>query len=153
MITGFQSIQLLCPSAIVLLLLTGRIRPWMIVALSVVVGITDALSMPSFQSIVPSLVSHDEIERGLTLNSTQFNLSRLLGPTLAGVLMSSAGAIACFVISAVSYVPFIGVALGARLTGLAISIFGVRHALLLDVVSLALPISSRSRSTAGSVSS
>jgi predicted MFS family arabinose efflux permease len=107
----FQSIQMLCPTAIVVLLLTGAVRPWMIIALSVVVGVTDALSMPSFQSIVPSIVEHDEIGRGLALNSTQFNLSRILGPAIAGVLMSSVGAIACFVVSALSYVPFVGVAL------------------------------------------
>jgi predicted MFS family arabinose efflux permease len=107
----FQSIQMLCPTAIVVLLVIGRIHPWMIIALSVVVGVTDALSMPSFQSIVPSIVKRDEIDRGLALNSTQFNLSRILGPSIAGVLMSSAGAMACFVISAASYVPFVGVAL------------------------------------------
>jgi MFS family permease len=107
----FQSIQMLCPIAIVALLVTGAIRPWMIIVLSVVVGVTDGLSMPSFQSIVPSIVSHEEIGSGLALNSTQFNLSRILGPSIAGVLMSGAGALVCFVVSAVSYVPFIGVAL------------------------------------------
>jgi len=76
-----------------------------------VVGITDALSMPSYQSIVPSIVSREEIDRGIALNSTQFNLSRILGPSIAGVLMSGAGVMACFVASAASYVPFIGVAL------------------------------------------
>jgi len=76
-----------------------------------VVGITDALSMPSFQSIVPSIVTREQIGRGLALNSTQFNLSRILGPAIAGVLMASFGAISCFVVNVVSYVPFIGVAL------------------------------------------
>src|SRR5882672_9871515 len=52
----FQSIQMLCPIAIVVLLITGRVQPWIIIVLSIVVGITDALSMPSFQSIVPSIV-------------------------------------------------------------------------------------------------
>jgi predicted MFS family arabinose efflux permease len=107
----FQSIQMLCPTAIVVLLVTGLVQPWMIIALSVVVGVTDALSMPSFQSIVPSIVPREQIGAGLALNSTQFNLSRILGPAIAGVLMSSVGAMACFAISAVSYVPFIGVAL------------------------------------------
>ena len=107
----FQSIQMLCPTAIVILLIMGAVKPWMIIALSVVVGVTDALSMPSFQSIVPSIVERDQIAAGLALNSTQFNLSRILGPSLAGVLMSSIGAMACFVVSALSYVPFIGVAL------------------------------------------
>jgi MFS family permease len=107
----FQGIQMLCPAAIVVLLACGQIRPWMIIALSAVVGITDAMSMPSFQSIVPSIVARDQIGRGLALNSTQFNLSRILGPALAGILMSGAGALSCFVVSAASYVPFIGVAL------------------------------------------
>jgi predicted MFS family arabinose efflux permease len=110
-IAVFQSIQMLCPTAIVALLVAGWIHPWMIIALSVVVGVTDALSMPSFQSIVPSIVERRQIGRGLALNSTQFNLSRILGPTIAGLLISSVGAVACFVVSAVSYVPFIGVAL------------------------------------------
>ena len=59
----FQGIQMLCPVAIVALLASGQIRPWMIIVLSVVVGITDALSMPSFQSIVPSIVARDQIAR------------------------------------------------------------------------------------------
>ena len=83
----------------------------MIIALSLVVGITDALSMPSFQSIVPSIVGREQIAPGLALNSTQFNLSRILGPALAGVLMASVGAVGCFVVNAASYVPFIVVAL------------------------------------------
>jgi predicted MFS family arabinose efflux permease len=93
------------------LLVAGLVQPWMIIALSVVVGVTDALSMPSFQSIVPSIVTHEQIGQGLALNSTQFNLSRILGPAIAGVLMSGVGVIACFVVSAASYVPFVGVAL------------------------------------------
>ncbi|HZK75105.1 MAG TPA: MFS transporter [Clostridia bacterium] len=110
-ITVFQSIQMLCPTVIVALLVAHVIRPWMIVTLSVVVGITDALSMPSFQSIVPSIVTREQIGSGLALNSTQFNLSRILGPAIAGALMASIGVMACFVVSAASYVPFIGVAL------------------------------------------
>jgi predicted MFS family arabinose efflux permease len=107
----FQSLQMLCPVVIVALLIAGRVHAWEIVCLSVIVGITDALSMPSFQSIVPSIVRREEIGTGLALNATQFNLSRILGPSVAGVLMSSVGVMACFVVSAISYVPFIGVAL------------------------------------------
>ena len=112
-IAGFQSVQMLCPLAIVALLIAGTIQPWMIVLLSLVVGITDALSMPSFASIVPSIVERSQIGTGIALNATQFNLSRIAGPALAGVLMAGVGAIGCFVASAISYVPFIGVALWA----------------------------------------
>lgn len=110
-ITVFQSIQMLCPTLLMVLLLTGTVQPWVVIALSLVVGITDALSMPSFQSIVPSIVEHEQIAAGLALNSTQFNLSRILGPALAGVLMASVGAIGCFAASAASYLPFILIAL------------------------------------------
>ena len=110
-IARLQSIQMLCPILIVVLMATGQIRAWMIIALSVVVGVTDALSMPSFQSIVPSIVEHDQIGLGLALSSTQFNLSRVIGPSVAGVLMSSVGAQACFAVSALSYVPLIAAAL------------------------------------------
>lgn len=89
-IAFFQSIQMLCPIAIVGLLLAGRIRPWMVIVLSVVVGVTDALSMPSFQSIVPSIVRREEIASGLALNSTQFNLSRILASFGAGGLLGAA---------------------------------------------------------------
>ena len=109
-IASFQSIQMLCPTAIVVLLLVGNVKPWIVIALSLVVGVTDALSMPSFQSIVPTIVARDRIGQGLALNSTQFNLSRILGPALAGVLMTSVGPVGCFALSAASFVPFIGVA-------------------------------------------
>ncbi len=110
-IAFFQSIQMLCPIGLVALLLTGTVEPWMVIALSLIVGVTDALSMPSFQSIVPSIVRHEQIAPALALSSTQFNLSRILGPALAGVVMASIGAVGCFVLNAASYIPFIGVAI------------------------------------------
>jgi MFS family permease len=110
-ITAFQSVQMLCPTLVVVLLLAAEVRPWAIIVLSLIVGITDALSMPSFSSIVPSMVARDQISAGLALNSTQFNISRIAGPALAGVLMASVGVIGCFIVSAASYIPFIGVAL------------------------------------------
>jgi MFS family permease len=110
-IATYQSIQMLCPMILVALLLAGVVQPWMVVVLSLVVGITDALSMPSFQTIVPSIVAREQIAAALALNATQFNLSRILGPALAGLLMASLGAVACFSINAASYVPFILVAL------------------------------------------
>ncbi len=109
-IVKFQSIQLLCPLLIVLLLLLAQVKPWLVIILSLVIGITDALSMPSFQSIVPTMVGRAQLGAGLALNATQFNLSRILGPAIAGLLLVSMGLISCFVLSAVSYLPFIAVA-------------------------------------------
>jgi MFS family permease len=118
-IVTFQSIQMFCPIVVVALLLLGAVEPWIIIALSLIVGITDALSMPSFQSIVPTIVAQKQIGSALALNSTQFNLSRIFGPTLAGVLMASIGAVGCFAANAVSYLPFILVAVWILPSGAA----------------------------------
>ncbi len=109
-IAGFQALQMLCPLALVVLVMFGWISAWMVIVLALVVGVTDALSMPSYQSIVPSLVTHDQIPAGLALSSIQFNLSRILGPALAGALLATVGLIGCFAVNAASYIPFIAVA-------------------------------------------
>lgn len=127
----FQSVQMLCPLLLVVLLLTGSVRPWIVIMTSLVVGVTDALSMPSFQSIVPSIVEPERLGAALALNSTQFNLSRILGPALAGVLMTAVGIVGCYAANTASYLPFILVALwilprgSAR--GSAVSTLDLRH--------------------------
>jgi len=102
----FQGIQLLCVVILVTLLILGWLKVWMIVLISFLVGTTDALSMPSFQSIIPSLVSSKDIPRAVALNSTQFNLSRILGPAIAGIAIARFGAVTCFGANAISYIPF-----------------------------------------------
>jgi MFS family permease len=129
-IATYQSVQMLCPVLLVVLLLTATLKPWEVIALSLVVGITDALSMPSFQTIVPGIVEHDQIPTGLALNATQFNLSRILGPALAGVLMATLGPVACFAANALSYLPFIVIALWIlprRQSGVAVAAFDRQH--------------------------
>jgi len=79
----------------------------MIIALSLIVGITDALSMPAFQSIVPSIVNPNQIGTAIALNSTQFNLSRVLGPAIAGLVMARFGPAWCFRANALSYIPLL----------------------------------------------
>jgi MFS family permease len=114
-ILKYQSVQMLCPVLIVLLLYFHATQPWMVICLSLVVGITDGLSMPSFQSIVPSIVEKRQIANGIALNSTQFNLSRIVGPAVAGVLMGSLGFWnQCLVLSAFHSGRTMGLATQAR---------------------------------------
>lgn len=101
----FQGIQMLCPLLIVILFGVGRLRVWMIIGLSLIVGITDALSMPAFSSIIPLIVSRAHLKSALLLNSVQFNLSRVLGPAIAGLLILKYGYLWCFGANAASYIP------------------------------------------------
>lgn len=103
----FQVIQFFFVAALVVLLVKGWLHVWMIIVISFIVGLTDALSNPSFQTIVPSLVDHKDISRAVSLNSTQFNLSRILGPVIAGVVIARYGGVACFSANAISYFPFL----------------------------------------------
>ena len=103
----FQAVQAACPISIVLLLATGRIQVWMVVALSFVVGVTDALSGPSINALVPASVPEDDVASAVALNSAQLNLSRVLGPFFAGVVMATLGPIACFALNASSYAPYL----------------------------------------------
>ena len=90
----FQSVQMMCPILIVLLLLFGAVQPWMIIALSMVVGVTDGLSMPSFQSIVPTIV-----EVGLVAAI----LGHQFGPVSAGVTFATVGAYTAFTFGITSW--------------------------------------------------
>jgi len=101
----FQGIQMLCPALIVLLVAGGFIKVWMIIAISAVVGITDALSAPAFSSLIPSIVPSDDLGAALALNSIQFNLSRVLGPAVAGLVMLRYGFLWCFGANVASYIP------------------------------------------------
>ncbi len=102
----FQGIQMLCPVVIAALVAAGSIRVWMIIALSLIVGITDALSTPAFSSLIPSIVKGEDLRPALALNSIQFNLSRVMGPAIAGLVMIRYGFLWCFGANAVSYIPF-----------------------------------------------
>jgi MFS family permease len=102
----FQGMQLLCVIVLVALLVKGWLKVWMIIFISFLVGLTDALSMPSFQTIIPALVPKKDIPRAVALNSAQFNLSRILGPALAGVIMVKFGAVICYGANMISFVPF-----------------------------------------------
>lgn len=102
----FQGIQMLCPVVIVALVAGGWIKIWMIIVLSLIVGITDALSSPAFSSLIPSIVSTDDLKPALALNSMQFNLSRVMGPAIAGLVMMKYGFLWCFGANAASYIPF-----------------------------------------------
>lgn len=102
----FQGIQMLCPLVIIALVVAGWINVWMIIFLSLIVGITDALSTPAFSSLVPSIVSGKDLKPALALNSIQFNLSRVMGPAIAGLVMVKYGFVSCFGANAASYVPF-----------------------------------------------
>src|SRR5215471_18818259 len=64
------------------------IRPYEIVLLALLTGFAMALNTPSYQAMVPQLVPRKDLTNSIALNSAQFNMSRVLGPTLGGLTMA-----------------------------------------------------------------
>jgi MFS family permease len=81
--------------------------PLLILFLTALTGIFSGLMVPSWQAFVPSLVPRADLPSAITLNSTQFNASRAIGPALAGLLLATVGAGMAFLLNGVSFLAVI----------------------------------------------
>ena len=81
----------------------GLASPWVVIAIAFAEGAAWASVTPSWQALVPALVPREELPAAIALNSAQFNTARLLGPMIAGALLSAATAAIVFDINVVSF--------------------------------------------------
>ena len=88
--------------SLALLAALGLIQPWSLLAFSFAVGVGTALMMPAWSAIVPELVSAEELSSAVALNSIGINISRAIGPAIAGVLIASVGPWLVFALDALS---------------------------------------------------
>src|SRR6185437_9995954 len=88
-----------------LLTLFNLVDIWHIIVLSLFLGVINAFEVPIRQSFVVEMVERDKesLSNAIALNSTVFNLSRLIGPSIAGILISAVGEGWCFMANAFSY--------------------------------------------------
>jgi MFS family permease len=88
-----------------ILALTGAIQVWHIVVLSIALGCINAFDVPSRQSFVVEMVENKEdLGNAIALNSMMFNGARIIGPSIAGLILATAGEGICFLINAISFV-------------------------------------------------
>jgi MFS family permease len=80
---------------------------WMVLSLSFVTGCCWALSGPSYQAIMVDLVERENLANAIALNSSQFQLARVAGPTLAALTMKVFGMAGCFLANGLSYVAIV----------------------------------------------
>ena len=101
-----QSLALVQALILSLLVFTNLVEVWYLIALSIMLGIINALDMPIRQSFVVEMIENQKQDLGnaIALNSTMVNTARLAGPSIAGILVASVGEGWCFLINAVSYV-------------------------------------------------
>jgi MFS family permease len=100
-----QILSLFLALILAIITLAGVIEIWHIVILSVALGCINAFDMPSRHSFVYDMVEKKEdIGNAIALNSLMFNGARLIGPSIAGLLLATTSEGICFLINAVSYV-------------------------------------------------
>ena len=78
-----------------------------ILAISLLTGVASALNYPAYQALIPDLIPRDDLMNGIALNSAQFNMSRAIGPTVAGLALGALGAAACFYLNSISFLALI----------------------------------------------
>lgn len=85
------------------LVLTNTVTLWMVYVLASLLGIVNAVDNPTRQSFAFEMVGADNVRNAVTLNSTEVNLARIIGPAIAGIIIATIGIAFCFFLNAVSY--------------------------------------------------
>jgi MFS family permease len=98
-----QTGMLLEATALTVLTLTGHVTLGWIIALTMVHGTLSAFEIPVRQTFLMDLAGRDDLMSAIAFNSTAFNLSRVVGPAIAGVVTAMAGPGLVFATNAVSY--------------------------------------------------
>lgn len=112
-----QALAMLQSLALAVLALTGIIQVWHIIVLALFQGLINAVDAPTRQAFIPELVTdRTALANAIALNSSVFNGARLIGPSIAGLLVATIGAGYCFLIDGLSYIAVIGALLAMRFT-------------------------------------
>src|SRR6202042_16646 len=119
---GAQLWTILAAIALATLTLAHAMTAFWLLALTFMIGIGAAMAAPAWSAIVPELVPREDLVQAIALNGIGFNLTRAIGPALAGMLILLGGSSLAFSLYAASIVAVIGALLtwqrGRRFTGL-----------------------------------
>lgn len=103
-----QALMMLQALVLAFLVLSNVITIWEIVVLSVILGVINVLDMPVRQAFVLEMIEDKkDLGNAIALNSSMVNGARLIGPSIAGLLIASVGEGICFLINGISYVAVI----------------------------------------------
>lgn len=98
-----QIIYMCIALLLAILTLTGNVQLWHVYATGFAFGVTGAIDMPSRQAFVSELVPKYALKNAIAINAATFNMGRILGPAIAGVILATFGVAACFFLNAAGY--------------------------------------------------
>jgi len=102
-----QYIQMTCAFILTALFATHTVRVWHILSLSFFVGVGQSFGGPAYSALLPTLVGPEDLANAISMNSIQFNLARIIGPTLGGLAYTLFGATWCFALNGISFIAVI----------------------------------------------
>ena len=117
MLVVTQTVSGLVALTLALLIWTQVIHFSMILVASFITGCCFSLAGPSYQAITIDLAGRRDLSNAIALNSAQFQLSRVLGPTFAGLAFQLFGVAGCFFVNSLSYIAIVGSLLMVRIDG------------------------------------
>lgn len=114
LLIGVQAALALVAGGLGLLVFLEQVSPAMLLLFTFAMGVGTALGAPAWQAIVPSLVPREALHQAVATNSVGVNLSRAIGPALAGFIITALGLAMPFLINALSFLAVVGVLLWWR---------------------------------------
>jgi len=85
----------------------GWVQPWHVVIFAFILGAVNAFDAPARQSFVIEMVGREDLQNAIGLNSAMFQVARIIGPSLAGILLAAIGPAWCFFLNGVSFIAVI----------------------------------------------
>lgn len=98
-----QTVSMLLAFILAFLVFTGYVQYGYILVLAFILGLTNNFDMPTRQSFTIEIVGKDDLMNAIALNSTTFNLARVVGPAIGASMMAFLGAGWCFLLNGISF--------------------------------------------------
>ncbi len=94
---------LIITGILTVLVWSGKVQYWHLLASALAMGVVNTLDMPTRQAFVVELVGKESLHNAIAINSSIFNVARVLGPGIAGFVMAQLGVFACFAFNSISF--------------------------------------------------
>jgi MFS family permease len=102
-----QSSAMLQAFILWVLVASGHVQIWHVLVLASLLGLTNSLDMPTRQAFVVEMVGREDLPNAVALNSSLFNMARILGPGLGGLIIAWLGLAPLFLLNAISFIAVI----------------------------------------------
>jgi MFS family permease len=105
---GTQTLSMILAFVMAFLVLTNKVTVWGVIVVSLSLGLVNSADMPARQTFVLDMVEkREDLGNAIALNSSLFNVARLVGPSIAGILISIVGEGVCFLLNGISFLAVI----------------------------------------------